>query len=143
MEAALNEARCGAEEGGIPIGAALVDGSRLVATGHNRRLQDAAAIMHAEINCFYNASRNGVQSFRGMTMYSTLMPCHMCAGAIVQFGITKVIAGESYNFQEANGHGTLSRHGIEVIDMDLNEARELLGRFISMNPEQWNDDIGR
>ena len=81
MKAALGEARCGAEEGGIPIGAALVDGSRLVATGRNRRLQDAAAIMHAEINCLYNASREGVQSFRGMTMYSTLMPCHMCAGS--------------------------------------------------------------
>lgn len=143
MEAALGEARSGAEEGGIPIGAALVDGDRLVATGHNRRLQDAAAIMHAEINCLYNASRNGVQSFRGMTVYSTLMPCHMCAGAIVQFGITKVVAGESYNFQVANGYGTLSRHGIEVIDLDLEDARELLGRFIEEEPEKWNDDIGR
>ncbi len=143
MEAALSEARFGAEEGGIPIGAALVDGNRLVATGRNRRLQDSAAIMHAEINCLYNASREGVQSFRGMTMYSTLMPCHMCAGAIVQFGITKVIAGESSNFQEANGHGTLIRHGIEVVDMDLDDAKELLGRFIEEKPEQWNDDIGR
>ena len=143
MEAALSEARSGAEEGGIPIGAALVDGNRLVATGRNRRLQDAAAIMHAEINCLYNASREGVQSFRGMTMYSTLMPCHMCAGAIVQFGITKVVAGESYNFQEANGNGTLIRHGIEVFDLDLDEARELLGRFIEEKPERWNDDIGR
>ena len=98
MEAALLEARTGAAEGGIPIGAALVDGNRLVATGRNRRLQDSASIMHAEINCLYNASRKGEQSFRGMTMYSTLMPCHMCAGAIVQFGITKVVAGESSNF---------------------------------------------
>ena len=143
MEAALGEARSGAEEGGIPIGAALVDGNRLVATGRNRRLQDAAAIMHAEINCLYNASREGVRSFRGMTMYSTLMPCHMCAGAIVQFGMTKVIAGESSNFQEANGQGTLIRHGIEVIDLDLDDAKELLGRFIDTKPEQWNDDIGR
>lgn len=143
MEAALGEARTGAEEGGIPIGAALVDGNRLVATGRNRRLQDAAAIMHAEINCLYNASREGTQSFRGMTMYSTLMPCHMCAGAIVQFGITKVVAGESFNFQEANGQGALVLHGIEVIDLDIDNAKELLGRFISMNPEQWNEDIGR
>ena len=143
MEAALGEARSGAEEGGIPIGAALVDGNRLVATGRNRRLQDAAAIMHAEINCLYNASREGVRSFRGMTMYSTLMPCHMCAGAIVQFGITKVIAGESSNFKEANGRGTLIRHGIGVIDLDLYDAKELLGRFIETRPEQWNDDIGR
>ena len=143
IEAALGEARAGAEEGGIPIGAALVDGDRLVAAGRNRRLQDSAAIMHAEINCLYNASRDGVQSFRGMTMYSTLMPCHMCAGAIVQFGITKVVAGESYNFREANGHETLIRHGLEVIDLDLDDAKQLLGRFIEVNPEQWNEDIGK
>ena len=143
MNAALDEARAGAAEGGIPIGAALVDGNRLVAIGGNRRLQDSASIMHAEINCLYNASRKGVQSFRGMTMYSTLMPCHMCAGAIVQFGITRVVAGESSNFQEANGLGTLMRHGIEVIDLDMDGAKELLGRFIETNPEEWNEDIGR
>ena len=143
MNAALCEARTGAAEGGIPIGAALVEGNRLVATGRNRRPQDSAATMHAEINCLYNASRKGVQSFRGMTMYSTLMPCHMCAGAIVQFGIARVVAGESSNFREANGFETLLRHGIEVIDLDLDDARHLLGRFIEANPEQWNEDIGR
>ena len=143
MEAALLEARTGAAEGGIPIGAALVDGNRLVATGRNRRLQDSASIMHAEINCLYSASRKGEQSFRGMTMYSTLMPCHMCAGAIVQFGITKVVAGESSNFPEANGMGTLRQHGIEVVDLDSDEARTLLGTFIRENPLQWNEDIGR
>ena len=143
MNAALEEARTGAAEGGIPIGAALVDGSHLVATGRNRRLQDSASIMHAEINCLYNASRKGVRSFRGMTMHSTLMPCHMCAGAIVQFGITRVVAGESSNFQEGNGLGTLMRHGIEVIDLDRDDARQLLGRFIETKPEQWNEDIGR
>ena len=143
MNVALDEARAGVEEGGIPIGAALVDGNRVVATGRNRRLQDSASIMHAEINCLYNASRKGVQSFRGMTMYSTLMPCHMCAGAIVQFGITRVVAGESSNFQEGNGLDTLKRQGIEVVDLDLDDARQLLGRFIETNPEQWNEDIGR
>ena len=143
MNAALDEARTGAAEGGIPIGAALVDDGRLVATGRNRRLQDSASIMHAEINCLYNASRMGVRNFRGMTMYSTLMPCHMCAGAIVQFGITRVVAAESSNFQEANGLGTLMRHGIEVIDIDLDDANQLLGRFIETNTEQWNEDIGR
>ena len=143
MGAALLEARTGAAEGGIPIGAALVEGNRLVATGRNRRLQDSASIMHAEINCLYNASRKGEQSFRGMTMYSTLMPCHMCAGAIVQFGITKVVAGESSNFSEANGFGTLRRHRIEVIDVDSDEAKKLLGRFIEKNPQQWNDNIER
>ena len=143
MQTALTEARTGWMERRIPIGAALVDRDRLVATGRNRRLQDSAAIMHAEINCLYNASRKVEQSFRGMTMYSTLMPCHMCAGAIVQFGITKVVAGESSNFSEANGLGTLTRHGIEVIDLDSEEAKILLGRFIEKNPQQWGDDIGR
>ena len=143
MDAALGEARAGVAEGGIPIGAALADGNRLMATGRNRRLQDSASIMHAEINCLYNASCNGVQSFRGMTMYSTLIPCHMRAGAIVQFGITRVVAGESSNFQEANGLGTLMRHGIEIIDLDLDDAKQLLGRFIEATPEQWNEDIGR
>ena len=134
MRAALTEARTGAAERGIPIGAALADVNRLVATGRNRRLQDSAAIMHAEINCLYNASRKGEQSFRGMTMYSTLMPCHMCAGAIVQFGITKVVAGETANFPEANGLGTLRRHGIEVIDLDSDEAKDILRQFIEKNP---------
>ena len=143
MNAALDEARAGAAEGGIPIGAALADGNHLVATGRNRRLQDSASIMHAEINCLYNASRKGVQSFRGMTMYSTLMPCHMCAGAIVQFGITRVVAGESSNFQDSNGLETLMWHGIEVADLDLDDAKQLLGRFIEANPKQWNEDIGR
>ena len=78
-----------------------------------------------------------------MTMYSTLMPCHMRAGAIVQFGITRVVAGESSNFREANGLETLMRRGIEVIDLDMGDAKQLLGRFIEANPEQWNEDIGR
>ena len=143
MNVALDEAYAGSAEGGIPIGAALVGGGHLVATGRNLRLQSSAAIMHAEINCLYNASRKGVQSFRGMTMYSTLMPCHMCAGAIVQFGITRVVAGESSNFQEGKGLETLMRHGIEVIDLDLDDAKQLFGTFIEANPEQWNEDIGR
>ena len=90
--------------------------------------------MHAEINCLYSASRKGVQSFRGMTMYSTLIPCHMCAGAIVQFGITKVVCGESSNFPEADELQTLRSHGIKVIDRDLNEAKELLGHSLRRTP---------
>lgn len=142
MMAALEEARTGASEGGIPIGAALVDGDHLVATGRNRRLQDSAAVMHAEIKCLYEAGKT-LRSFRGMTVYSTLMPCHMCAGAIVQFGISKVIAAESANFRQANGLDLMLRHGIEVIDLDLDEAKRLLGGFIEVNPQQWYDDIGR
>ena len=142
MRAALTEARKGADEGGIPIGAALVDREgRLVATGRNRRIQDRACVMHAEINCLFNAGKS-LENFRGMTMYSTLMPCNMCAGAIVQFGITKVVVGESANFSEGNGTDLMLRHGVEVIDLDLDEARELLKEFIENNPQEWNRDIG-
>ena len=142
MEVALDEARKGAAEGGIPIGAALVDkGGQLIATGRNRRVQDRAVIMHAEINCLYNAGKS-LEDFRGMTMYSTLMPCHMCAGAIVQFGIARVIAGESENFQE-NGMGLLTQNGVEVIDLALDEAKDLLRAFITRHPDEWNGDIGR
>ena len=104
MSAALEEARRGAEEGGIPIGAALVDGEgRLVATGRNRRVQDQAVVMHAEINCLFNAGQEGVGDFRGMTIYSTLMPCNMCAGAIVQFGIARVVVAESETSPKETG----------------------------------------
>ena len=142
MEAAFDEARKGAGEGGIPIGAALVDREgRLVATGRNRRIQDQACVMYAEINCLYNAGKS-LEDFRGMTMYSTLMPCNMCAGAIVQFGITKVVAGESENFRE-NGLDLMIRHGVEVIDLNLEKPKDLLREFITKHPDEWHGDIGR
>ena len=143
MNAALAETCTGAAvEDGISIGVALVDEQgRLVATGRNRRLQDQAVVMHGEINCLNNAGK-AVDSFRGMTMYSTLMPCLMCAGAIVQFGITKVVVGESENFKE-NGLDLMLRHGVEVVDLDLDEAKVLLREFIERNPQEWYGDIGR
>ena len=98
MSAAIEEARIGAEEGGIPIGATLADKEgRLIAAGRNRRVQDRAVVMHAEINCLFNAGKVA-DDFRGMTVYSTLIPCQMCAAAIVQLGIAKVVVGESENF---------------------------------------------
>ena len=143
ITAALEEARRGAEEGGIPIGAALVDvQGRLVATGRNRRVQDQAVVMHAEINCLFNACKT-VGNFRGMTMYSTLMPCNMCASAIVQFGITKVIVWESENFAEGNGLDLMLRHGVEVVDLDQGDAKEMLRQFIEQQPDEWYGDIGR
>ena len=97
MITALEEARTGAREGGVPIGAVLVNAlGTVVATGRNRRLQEGACVMHAEINCLLNAGKK-LNSFRGMTMYSTLIPCNMCAGAIVHSGIIKVVYGESRN----------------------------------------------
>ena len=98
--------------------------------------------MHAEINCLLGAGKD-VEDFRGMTIYSTLMPCHMCAGAAVQFGITKVIAAESENFPERNGLKLLQRHGVEVVDLDQGNAKELLRKFIERQPLEWSRDIGR
>ena len=143
METALTEARIGAEEGGVPIGAALVDPQgRLLATGRNRRMQDHAIVMHGrDSTALYNADKT-VASFRGMTMYSTLMPCLMCAGAIVQFGIAKVVVGESETFKE-NGLELMLQHGVEVVDLDLDEAKDLLRGFIERNPQEWYGDIGR
>ena len=143
MITALEEARIGAREGGIPIGAVLVNAQgTVVATGRNRRLQERACIMHAEINCLLNAGRT-LDSFRGMTMYSTLIPCNMCAGAIVQFGISRVVYGESRNFPEDNGRELLVRYGVDLIDLDLEEAGRMLRAFIETNPEEWSADIGR
>lgn len=140
MKVALDEARSGLSAGGIPIGAVLVgpDGE-ILGRGHNRRVQDGDPIMHAEINCMRNAGR--VRSYRGTTLYSTLMPCYLCAGAAVQFGIRKVVVGESRNFPGARRF--LEEHRVEVVDLDLGECVELLSAFIRESPEIWNEDIGK
>ncbi len=143
MITALEEARTGAREGGVPIGAVLVNaGGTVVATGRNRRLQEGTCVMHAEINCLLNAGQK-LSSFRGMTMYSTLIPCNMCAGAIVHFGIIKVVYGESRNLPEDNGRELLVRYGVELADLDLEKARRMLRAFIETKPEEWSADIGR
>lgn len=138
MAAAIGEARQGLDEGGIPIGSALVLNNKLVAVGHNRRVQDRDPVTHAEIDCLRNAGRIG--SFRGATLYSTLMPCYLCAGAAVQFGIAKVVAGESRTFPGAPDF--MRSHGIEVIDLDLDECADMMRSFIEAQPELWNEDIG-
>ena len=143
MITALEEARTGAREGDIPIGAVLLNAQEtVVATGRNRWLQERACIMHAEINCPLNAGRT-LDSFRGMTMYSTLIPCKMCAETIVQFGITRVVYGESRHFPEDNGRELLFRYGVDLTDHDIKEAIRMLRAFIGTRPEEWSSDIGR
>jgi creatinine deaminase len=139
LAAALEEAKRGLKEGGIPIGSVLVREGRIIARGHNRRVQDGDPLEHAEINCLRNAGRIG--SFRGLTLVSTLMPCYLCAGAVVQFGIACVIAGESKNF--AGARAFLESKGVEVIDLNNDECIEMMARFIHENPALWNEDIGR
>jgi len=138
LRAAIDQAKKSLAEGGIPIGAALARGKKLIATGHNKRVQDNDPVTHAETDCLRNAGRLG--SFRGCTLYSTLMPCYFCAGAAVQFGIRKVVVGESRNF--AGALDFMRAHGIEVIDCDLAECREMLADFIRTHRKLWNEDIG-
>jgi creatinine deaminase len=138
LEAAIDEARKGLAEGGIPIGSVLVKNDSIVGRGHNRRVQQDDPMAHAEIDCLQNAGRIG--SYKGTTLYSTLMPCYLCAGAVVQFGIKKVVAGESRTFPGAKSF--MEEHGVEVIDMDNNECYSLMQEFIERNPDLWNEDIG-
>src|SRR3954464_636392 len=138
IAAALAEARRGLAEGGIPIGAVLVKNGELVAVGHNKRVQENDPVCHGETDCLRNAGRLG--SFRGCVLYSTLMPCYFCAGAAVQFGIRKVIVGESRTF--AGAREFMEQHGIEVVDLDLPDCYEMMEKFIRDNPQLWNEDIG-
>jgi len=139
MQAAAEEAQKGKHEGGIPIGAVLVRNGEIIGRGHNKRVQEQDPIMHAEIDCLRNAGR--IRHYRGTTLYSTLMPCYLCAGAVVQFGIKRVVAGESSTFPGARQF--MEEHGVEVVDLDLSECKRLMGDFIAANPELWNEDIGK
>jgi cytosine/creatinine deaminase len=138
MQAAIEEARLGLSEGGIPIGSVLVIDGRIVGRGHNRRVQDDDPVLHAEIDCLRNAGRVG--AYRNAVLYSTLMPCYLCAGAAVQFRIGKVVAGESRNF--AGAREFMEARGVEVIDLDLAECRDMMARFIEGHPQLWFEDIG-
>ncbi|MBA4304034.1 MAG: nucleoside deaminase [Sphingobacteriaceae bacterium] len=138
MQAALAEARAGMAEGGIPIGSVLVKDGKLIAAGRNKRVQENNPILHGEMDCLFNAGRVG--SYKDTVIYSTLMPCFMCAGTIVQFKIPKVIVGESRTFSGARTF--MEQHGVEVVDLDLQECVTMMEQFISSRPELWNEDIG-
>jgi len=138
MKVAIEEASMSRSEGGVPIGSVLVKDGQILSRGHNRRVQKQDPIMHAEIDCLRNAGRIG--NYHGTVLYSTLMPCYLCAGAIVQFRIKKVIVGESKTFFGAGEF--LKSHGVELIDLDLDECREMMETFIEFNPDLWKEGIG-
>ncbi|MEN3369031.1 MAG: cytosine/creatinine deaminase [Verrucomicrobiota bacterium] len=140
MRAAIAQARKSLAEGGIPIGSSLVVDNKLIAVGHNKRVQENDPVTHAEIDCLRQAGRIG-GGFQRAILYSTLMPCYLCAGAVVQFGIKKVVVGESHTFAGASDF--LRSHDVEVIDLDLSECIEMMRSFIAANPALWNEDIGR
>jgi len=138
MQAAIDEAKLGLAQGGIPIGSVLVRNGQIIGRGHNKRVQEGDPVLHAEIDCLRNAGRVG--SYRDTVLYSTLMPCHLCAGAAVQFRIPKVVVGEASTFPGAVEH--MRAHGIEVVNLELTECKAMMEAFIAANPNLWHEDIG-
>ncbi len=138
MTEAIREAKLGLSEGGIPIGSVLVRNGEIIGRGHNRRVQEGDPMIHAEIDCLQSAGRIG--SYKDCTLYSTLMPCHLCAGAVVQFQIPEVVVGESVTFEGAAVF--MRSHGVRVVDLNHQDCISLMNQFIKENPQLWNEDIG-
>ncbi|UYZ63856.1 nucleoside deaminase [Hymenobacter weizhouensis] len=137
MQAAIDEARQGRREGGIPIGSVLRRGDDIVSRGHNKRVQELDPIAHGEMDALRNAGRQ--RTYRDTVLYTTLMPCYMCAGTIVQFKIPKVVVGEARTFGESREF--LESHGVEVVILDLPECVQMMEEFIRDEPTLWNEDI--
>ncbi|MDH4870665.1 nucleoside deaminase [Pseudomonas sp. BN515] len=140
MQAAIEEARQGLAEGGIPIGSVIVHKGRIIGRGHNRRIQEGSAIKHGEMDAFENAGRQPASVYRESVLYTTLSPCSMCSGAILLYGIPKVIIGENRTFQ---GEEELLRsRGVALEVLQDAECVKLMEDFIEARPELWNEDIG-
>lgn len=140
MAFALAEAQAGRAEGGVPVGAALVVDGELLGVGHNRRVQQGSAIRHGETDCLENIGRLPAATYRRSTMYTTLSPCDMCTGAILLYGIPRVVIGENQTFMGAED--LLRSRGVEVVVLQDQECIRLMQEFIAEAPELWNEDIG-
>ena len=140
LEAAFEEAKKGLEEGGIPIGSVLVINDKIVGRGHNRRVQNGSAILHAEMDCFENAGRLIARDYKKATLYSTLSPCDMCSGTSLLYKIPKIVIGENKTFQGPEDY--LRSRGVELEILNDTECIRLMEDFIKAKPELWNEDIG-
>lgn len=140
MQAAIDEARRGLAEGGIPIGSVLVHEGRIIGRGHNRRVQKGSAILHGEMDALENAGRHPASVYRAATIYTTLSPCAMCSGAILLYGIPKVIVGENRTF--TGEEALLRSRGVEVTVLQDEACIALMRDFIAARPHLWNEDIG-
>lgn len=141
LAAAVAEARAGLAEGGIPIGSVLVIGGKIVARGHNRRIQSGSAVLHAEMDCLERAGRLAASDYRAATLVSTLSPCDMCSGATLLYGIGHVIIGENRTFQGPEEY--LRSRGVELEILDDAECIAMMRDFVKANPALWDEDIGR
>lgn len=141
MAAAIDEARRGLGEGGIPIGSVLVLDGEIAGRGHNRRVQRGSAVLHAEMDCLENAGRLTASDYRRAILYSTLSPCDMCSGAILLYGIPHVIVGENRTFKGPEDY--VRSRGVKVEVVDSDECHRLMQDFIRAHPRLWNEDIGK
>jgi cytosine/creatinine deaminase len=140
MAAAIEQAAKSLSEGGVPVGAALVADGQLLGVGHNRRVQQGSVIRHGETDCLENIGRLHASIYQRSTMYTTLSPCDMCTGAILMYGIPRVVIGENRTF--LGGEDLLRSRGVELVNLDSAECYELMQTFIARYPEIWNEDIG-
>jgi cytosine deaminase len=140
FETAIEAAKKGMAEGGIPIGSVLEIDGKIVGSGHNQRVQKGSAILHAEMDCLENAGRLKASDYRRATLYTTLSPCDMCSGTILLYGIPKVVIGENRTFRGPENY--LRSRGVELVILDNEECRQLMETFIKNNPALWNEDIG-
>jgi cytosine deaminase len=140
MDEAIAEAKKGLTEGGIPIGSVLVIDDKIVGRGHNQRIQKGSPTLHAEMDCLENAGRLTAKEYQRSVLFSTLSPCDMCSGAVLLYGIPKVIVGENKTFQGPEQH-VLDR-GVDVTVLNDPECIEMMEKFIEENPTLWNEDIG-
>lgn len=140
MQAAIDEAKKGLAEGGIPIGAVLVIDGRIAGHGHNRRVQDGSAILHAEMDCLENAGRLSAKEYRHAVLYSTLSPCDMCSGAILLYRIPRVVIGEHETFRGPEDY--LRSRGVELVVLNDETCIRMMNDFIARSPALWNEDIG-
>lgn len=140
LDVAIEQARIGASEGGVPIGAALVAGGAVLGAGRNRRIQHGSPIHHGETDALAQAGRLSASTYAGATMFTTLSPCAMCTGAILLYGIERVVIGENRTF--LGEEELLRSRGVEVVVVDDERCVEMMERFIAERPEEWNEDIG-
>ena len=141
MEAAVEEARKGLQEGGIPIGSVLVIDDQIVGQGHNRRVQNGSAVLHAEMDCLENAGRLTADTYQRAVLYSTLSPCDMCSGAVLLYKIPRVIIGENHTFQGPEDY--VRSRGVDLVIRNDVKCLELMTEFIQEYPDLWNEDIGK
>ena len=141
LEAAIEEARQGAREGGIPIGSVLVVDNQIVGRGHNRRVQRGSAVLHAEMDCLENAGRLRAAEYARSVLYSTLSPCDMCSGAVLLYGIRRVVVGENTTFTGPEAY--VRSRGVDLVVLGDPTCIAMMREFIAAHPELWDEDIGR